>query len=131
MKNFAGVENCDNEIKNELNQANIEVFSYEFMRKKGEVPTSIIGMLGGWQFERAWCYWVAKGPGIPPDIAEELHTTHGKYVRVDGHCGCPSPKEWFNGFAVGCYHIDSQEGLNALAKVIQKILDDNSQKKDN
>ena len=130
MQNFAGVENCDAEIENELEQAGIKPLSYEFIRKKGEVPTSIIGQLGGWSFERAWYYWVAKGPGIPPDVAEELHATHGQVVRVDGHCGCPSPLEWCKGFAVGSYHVDSQEGLNALAKTIQKIIDVNPEKKE-
>lgn len=88
----------------------------------GEVPTSIIGSLGPWGFKRAWRYWVAEGPGIPVGEAERLHATHGQVVRVAGHCGCPSPREWFKGFGVGCYHVDTQEGLNALADVIRGIV---------
>jgi hypothetical protein len=80
-----------------------------------------MGALSLWHFTRAWYYWSAEGPGIPCDIAEKLHATHGKQVRVAGHCGCPSPSEWFKGFAVGSYHIDTPEGLKALADVIRSI----------
>lgn len=128
MQNLAGVERCDDDVIKELTEAGINYRSYKFLKEKGEVPTTIVGMLGQWTFERAWYYWIAKGPGIPPDIAEELHKTHGKDVRVDGHCGCPSPKEWFKGFGVGSYHVDTQEGLNALAAVILKIVKENEDK---
>jgi adenosyl cobinamide kinase/adenosyl cobinamide phosphate guanylyltransferase len=40
---------------------------------------------------------------------------------VDGHCGCPSPREWHHGFAVGLYHVDTQEALNALADTIRRV----------
>ena len=130
MKNYAGVQGCDDAIEKELVDAGIDVYKSEMFRKKGEVPTSVIGTLdpSGWGFERAWTYWVADGPGIPPEIAEELHKTHGQVVRVSGHCGCPSPLEWYKGFAVGNYHIDTQEGLKVLADVIKKILEDNKEK---
>lgn len=89
----------------------------------GEVPCSVIGFLSGWLFQRRWYYWAADGPGIPCEIAERLHATHGTEVRVEGHCGCPSPREWRKGFAVGSYHIDTQEGLNALADTLRSIYD--------
>lgn len=126
MKNFAGISGCDQEIEEELRKAGIEVGSLEFLRTKGEVPTSIYGTLGQWSFERSWSYWVAEGPGIPPEQAMKLHATHGEVVRVDGDCGCPSPIERFKGFAVGCYHIDTQDGLNALAETISNIIAENS-----
>lgn len=98
----------------------------EFLRdKSGEVKTTIKGFLYGWEFERAWYYWCAKGPGIPPDAAMRLHEKFGNDVRVAGHCGCPSPLEWYKGMAVPDYHIDTQMGLNALAALIRSIVEPN------
>ncbi len=87
----------------------------------GEPKSIIVGDLHRWGFLRAWYYWVAKGPGIPPEDAMILHAEHGTSVRVSGDCGCPSPLEYLHGFAVGFYHVDNQEGLNALAAMIRKI----------
>ena len=91
-------------------------------RNSGEVKTSVIGCLHGWEFKRAWYYWTASGPGIDVETAEALHATHGKVVRVDGHYGCPSPREWYKGLACGHYHVDSPEGLKALADVIKGLV---------
>lgn len=122
MQNYAGMSDKDNEIAAELEAAGIEVNKYEIFRDRGEVKTAVMGSLHGWGFTRAWYYWIADGPGIPPVYANELHEKHGNDVRVDGHCGCPSPKEWFKGFAVGRYHVDTQEGLNALADTIRRVV---------
>jgi len=125
--NLAGKKQpeADTMCAGELALAKIEVHSLPsiLLAANPEVSTVTIGSLGNWSFRRAWRYWVAEGPGIPPDIATELHETHGKEVRVDGHCGCPSPLEWHKGFAVGLYHVDTQEGLNALSRTIRQILD--------
>lgn len=123
MKNYAGKTNCDAELEAELTEAGIPVFRLpESLRDTmGEVQSIVVGDLCGWEFKRAWYYWVAKGPGIPPEDAEALHATHGQDVRVAGHCGCPSPLEWYEGFAVPLYHIDTQEGLNALANTIKTV----------
>lgn len=108
----------------ELEAAGIKPEKYEVFRDQHpEVKTAIRGSLGPWFFTRNWYYWSAKGPGIPPDIAEELHKEFGQEVRVEGHCGCPSPLEWCKGFAVGSYHIDTSEGLKALADVIKGIME--------
>lgn len=94
----------------------------DFLREKsGEVKTSVIGYLNGWKFERAWYYWRCSGPGIEVSAAERLHAAHGKTVRVAGHCGCPSPREWFKGLACGSYHVDDSEGLKALADTIREL----------
>jgi hypothetical protein len=93
----------------------------EWLRDNKEVPAAYIGSLCMWSFHRAWYYWIANGPGIPADRAEEFHKTWGTQCRVDGHCGCPSPLEWRHGFAVGMYHIDTQEGLNAFAQLLKSI----------
>lgn len=97
-------------------------FEAEFMRKQGgEVPTAIFAAKYRWSFKRLWYYYSATGPGIPPLLAEEFHKTWGRQVRVDGHCGCPSPLEWERGFAVGKYHIDTPEGLAAFVKLLASI----------
>lgn len=117
MKNYAGVEGCDPHLIKELREAGIEVKYYD-VRPRSEVPASVYGQIGKWKFERAWYYWMASGPAIPTSIAETLHATHGQEVRVEGHCGAPSPTEYCGNKGVSSYHIDSQEGLNALAKLL-------------
>lgn len=96
-------------------------------RGSGEVKTSVIGCLHGWEFKRAWYYWMCSGPGIEVVAAERLHAAHGKAVRVAGHCGCPSPREWFKGLACGSYHVDSPEGLKALADTIRSLVTPNAE----
>ena len=122
MNNYAGMSDKDEEIAEELEIAKIEIHRYEIFRDQGEVKTSVRGSLHGWLFTRAWYYWIATGPGIPPEYANKLHEKHGKAVRVDGHCCCPSPKEWLKGFAVGHYHVDTQTGLCALADTIRQVV---------
>lgn len=127
--NYAGMgrrdpQGVDKLLALELNTAGIEVFAMpEYMRERmgGECCTVNMGTLHGWEFRRAWYYWMVNGPGIPIQYAMPLHEQHGKSVRVDGNCGCPSPLEHCNGFPVNSYHVDNQEGLNALAEVIRKI----------
>jgi len=122
--NVAGHENPDDILRAELEAAGIKVFQSEILRKdKGEVKTAVVGDMGCWGFHRAWYYWVAEGPGIPPKYAYELHKTHGKEVRVSGHCGCPDPG-YCGGFGVGVYHVDTQAGLKALADTIKRVKKD-------
>lgn len=95
----------------------------DFLRRNsGEVKTSVMGVLHGWQFKRAWHYWMAEGPGIEWAAAEALHANHGNAVRVNGHCGCPSPTEQYKGLAVGNYHVDTPDGLKALADTIKALV---------
>ncbi len=125
-------EDTDAILTAELNAAGIQTmqqaegkgpeFMAEMMRRNsGEVKTSIMGVLNGWKFERAWYYWMASGPGIELEAADRLHEAHGKTVRVAGHGGCPSPREWFKGLAVGHYHVDDSDGLKALADTIKAL----------
>ena len=131
MINFAGrkdYENLDIDCRAELEQAGIEVvdfgkFGFKNEEQHAEVQTNIVGTLHGWEFKRAWYYWVCNGPGIPLKEATQLHEVHGQVVRVAGHGGCPSPLEWYKGLGVGNYHVDTQEGLNALATTIKKIVE--------
>ena len=117
-------EDTDDVLSAELEAAGIEVIKIEILREgRGEVKTAVRGGLHGWQFERAWYYWRCSGPGIEVNTAETLHEQHGKSIRVAGHCGCPSPREWFKGLACGSYHADDAEGLKALADTIKSLVD--------
>jgi hypothetical protein len=96
----------------------------EFLRKhSGEVKTSVIGTLYGWEFKRAWYYWTCNGPGIEVNAAEALHNKHGKTVRVNGDCTCPSPRDRYKGLACGHYHVDDADGLKALADTIRALVE--------
>jgi len=116
--NKAGTHpDTDAVLSAELLAAGIEVICCEPRRSRSrEVKTAISGELHQWGFDRAWYYWIATGPGIPVEDAEALHAAHGQVVRVGGHCGCPNPRD-----CVGLYHVDTQEGLNALAAVIRAV----------
>lgn len=123
--NYAGRSDVDIPLEEELELAGIFVERLpECCRKdRGEVKTIVIGTLHGWSFERFWYYWVCKGPGIPIDAAMKLHEKYGKVVRVDGHCGCPSPLERFKGLGTGSYHVDTLRGLKALADTIREVVE--------
>ena len=123
FKNYAGILGIDNDLIEELELAGIEYYKLP-IPCSGEVSTRIIGEItgSGWRFSRAWTYWVAEGPGIPPYDAEKLHKKYGKVVRVAGHCGSPSPIEWYGGFGCGSYHVDTLGGLKALADTIKEIM---------
>ena len=137
MKNLAGETKADLHILRELSGAGINVVEGE--KSTGEVPHTITGRLADWNFSRAWYYWIAKAEkgrerGLPLEVATELHhrnyvikgegqpETYGQVIRVDGHCGCPPPTECLNDNGrIDSYHIDSQEGLNALAGAIRTL----------
>lgn len=87
----------------------------------GEVKTSVAGSLHGWKFERAWNHWACSGPGIEVAAAEALHANHGAVVRVEGGAGA-GPLECFSGLACGAYHVDTPDGLKALADTIRVIV---------
>lgn len=133
MKNLAGETKADLHILKELGEACIKVVEGE--KSRGEVPHTLTGRLADWNFSRAWTYWMASAEeGLPLEVATELHNreyavkgerqpeTYGQVIRVAGHCGCPPPEEWLNGNGrIDSYHIDSQEGLNALAGAIRTL----------
>ena len=123
FENMAGVgkrypQLADNTLATELRLAGITVV--ELPERYGEPQSIIEGELFGWKFRRAWYYWMASGPGIPFEAATKLHETNGKSVRVNGNCGCPSPAEQGGG-PVTSYHVDNQDGLNALAVTIRSL----------
>ena len=126
MKNLAGNVDCNADIERELLEAGIKVVE-EIPKQTREVPWRVVGTLRGWRFVRAWYYWMVetKYNSLPMDIAKDLHQKWGQEVRVDGHCGCPAPNEWWGEEGTAThYHIDSQEGLNAFAEVLRKNIAD-------
>ncbi len=124
--NYAGRTDVDGMIKRELTDAGIEPFMMSECTRENhpEMRTVIVGDLVQWSFKRAWYYWIAQGPGIPPEYANKLHRKFGSEVRVNGHCCAPTPYDQFKGFAVGFYHVDTAEGLKALADTIRKVYTD-------
>lgn len=135
MINLAGrpKEECDAQCRKELTDAGIPIFPFPILQD-GEVKTDVFGMFGAescakkrlvvWEFHRAWYYWVAtlhlpSAVHFKMDQAMQLHAIHGNVVRVDGHCGAPSPLEWWGVDGIPChYHIDTQDGLNAFARAV-------------
>jgi hypothetical protein len=90
-------------------------------RTSGEVKTSVRGCLHGWEFERAWYYWMCSGPGIEIAAAQRLQDEFGQTVRANGDAACRGPRFWFKGLACGSYHVDDAEGLKALADTIREL----------
>jgi hypothetical protein len=119
MKNLSGTRDSK-AARLELELASIPVF--EIPAEVGECKISIVGVLEGWLFTRAWRYWIAQGhPGLPLESARVLHKLCGTDVRVTGHCGCPPPDTWCNSDnRIDLYHIDTQEGLSVLASAIRE-----------
>lgn len=134
MKNLAGNKESDKFIKIELEKAKIPIIKID--SPEGECQYTLIGKLNNWIFTRAWYYWVCttNEKGIPLNIALKMHNkqypdqmfdheqekgNYGNSIRVGGHCGCPSPVEYggTSGF-ITSYHIDTQEGLNEFARVL-------------
>lgn len=108
FKNLAGAAYADVVIEKELQDAGIEIVKGD--RTQSEVPFTLTGRLGGFTFARAWTYWTVACM-MPLEVAKEMYENEigAKFVRVDGHCGCPPPEEW----ALPCEE-DLQKGLNAL-----------------
>jgi hypothetical protein len=117
MDNLAGVQDCDLQIGRELNRARIPIVRF---RSAGEVPFSIAGKLGQFEFERAWRYWIARGK-VPLKVAKELYEDPvGRTdIRVYGHAGRPSPERWVRYFdrkGRELFSITDKEEICALAE---------------
>jgi len=137
MENLVGSKESDKFIQKEFEKAKIPFEKVD--NPSGECQYTLVGKLNGWIFTRAWYYWCAstEGEGIPLETALEMHNKkypdemfdhyheyriYGNSIRVEGHCGCPSPDEYCKGqSSVTLYHIDTQEGLNEFVRVIKKL----------
>lgn len=94
MENLAGREDCDIKIRKELLKAGVDIVELPSPMQR-EVPSSVIGLLPGFRFHRAWYYWVVTGE-VPLNVARELYEDPNgiEDVRVAGNCGCPPPEKW-------------------------------------
>jgi hypothetical protein len=130
--NYAGRDDVDAQLIKELADAGIGYISMNMFREQsGEVVTSVRGELKidpgmprlVWGFTRLWYYWSAEGygAGIPLEYARKLQATHGEVVRVGGYAGGRDPGDWNRGFAIDKYHVDTAEGLKALADTIKQV----------
>lgn len=127
MKNLAGVpaDKADPIILAELTEAGIGFLKLH-PQNKGEISTSYWVCLiegTGWEFSRAWRYWVARWqPPCKPitmEQANRLFASHGSEVRCGGSCLGPSPEKEFGKDGIPYfYHVDTQAGLNELVKII-------------
>lgn len=117
MKNLAGIdpEITTKECAAELAAANIPAVSMpQYTAKFSEVKSEFVGRLNGWFFVRAWYYWIArtKSNPISADVANRIHFD----CRVNGDCGRrPAESD------VEIFHVDTLDGLIALAKAINKL----------
>lgn len=118
MINLAGVGDCDTTIRQELEEAGIPVLQAPFS-SRGEVPTSLYGEKNGFQFSRAWSYWVAYGH-MPLGAAWNIYNNPKGYaVRAGGDCTAPMPDE--NSYFVNWY---TDEWLQIVPDgEYQKVLD--------
>lgn len=117
MKNIAGIdpEIATKECAAELAAANIPAVSMpQYTAKFSEVKSEFVGRLNGWFFTRAWYYWIArtKSNPFPADVANQIHFD----CRVDGDCARRPATE-----GVFLFHVDTLDGLIALAKAIKAL----------
>jgi hypothetical protein len=94
MQNLAGHWNSTAIVKVELTRCGIPVKTINEKYDGGEVGAKVYGELGQFHFYRAWRYYIVNGR-LPLNVAEKLyeHPVGRTDIRVNGHCGCPPPKE--------------------------------------
>jgi len=121
MHNMAGcdVETGTLDAKMELDFAGVDVVDLP-IETLGEVKIRLIGKIDRWVFTRAWRYWIVEGPGLPLEYAVPLDNKWGHDVRASGDCACRGPIFWEKGHPVSLYHVDTREGLMALADAIRQ-----------
>lgn len=94
MENFATREydsQIDEKVKDELEIANIPYIVLPGYMTT-EVKTKYIGMMNGFQFYRAWTYWICVGD-MPLHDAEFIYENYKNLnIRAGGHCGNVHPE---------------------------------------
>ncbi len=100
MRNLAGAHYCDGVILEELAQAGLTAIVVPKDEVHSEVPYTLEGRMWGFEFRRAWYYWVVIGR-VPIEAAREMYDdpVGRKSVRAGGNCTCPEPEtqaEWFD-----------------------------------
>lgn len=129
MHNLAGVAKpvSNAVVCVELAKAGVTSFQGTSVRER-EVGADVVGILtfqNGQEvlFVRGWYYWeVYFYEPMPYDAACELNTHWGKQVRVDGGAGGRELSALCKQLGgVYTYHVDTQEGLNALVQAIDAV----------
>jgi hypothetical protein len=123
-RNLAGVADSTANmfVRVELAKAGISAFFVE-RRCEREVKSTIVGFMyfdNGLMvsFDRAWYYWVVKlSRPVDFEAASKFNCTWAPEVRVDGFAGGTEPAK----SGVSSYHVDSQEGLNALVQFLIEL----------
>ena len=92
MQNLAGHKHATEIILDELKRVGINIV--QSGKPIGEPKSMVYGELNGFEFERAWYYYIVTGQ-MPLDKALILYADEvGKTdIRVAGHCGCPPPED--------------------------------------
>lgn len=110
-------------VKAELQEAGIRLMRLTKVPNR-EVPSLWIGRIQGWEFIRAWGYWVARGK-MPMEWATAIHhDPKAEAIRAGGHAGRIAPGERGVGAVDGnvtLYHIDSQDGLNLFVDYVKRL----------
>jgi len=123
MIDLSGVVDCDVYIRQELEEAGIEV--EEIKKIHTRIPSSLIGKIGAWTLWRRRVSWRASacvGDGIPKEYAEDLNDYYFEVIRVGGMSdGCEVHEYASDRGTIGRYHIDTQEGLNAFADLVRHL----------
>ena len=103
----------------ELEKAGVPIFSQPC--SSGEVMQDIVGVMefaGGQRvtFRRAWYYvMVSATQKVPQAVAAKLNKKWSAEVRVEGYAGGKEADQ-----DVDSWHVDTQEGLNALATMFRE-----------
>ena len=93
MINLAGGQPdlVDEILRHELRDAGVP--AVETDRSKGEVPYSVVGRLGAFEFRRLWYYWAVEGRA-PLAVANELYAADtDRVVRAGGCAGGNDPEK--------------------------------------
>jgi hypothetical protein len=76
---------------------------------------------------RAWYYWMVSTPEnkpLPLKLAKQLNSESGDTIRAFGYAGGLKGKDFLSWAKKGVtnWHVDTQEGLEKLVKVLQQFL---------
>lgn len=108
MKNLAGVKECDDFIREELLNADINIIEMK-EPSTGEVPYSIYGTRYGLKFTRAWYYMIVTGHVdiVPARVLESSPRPAAKECRVAGYAGGAPVLDWI-------VEVDPKTGLKRV-----------------
>lgn len=118
MKNLAGTNDTATATQ-ELQTAGIDIATVD---RYGECGVTVIGVLPGWTFHRLWYYWSARaeqGRALDKETVRAFDAQWGEQVRAHGYAG-GGALDIMQG-RVECFHIDTADGLKALAGFLATV----------